>query len=541
LSGIVLSLLLVQLVVGPAGCRRAPQPVRGRVVLLGLDAATWRVAVPMMGTGRLPALECLVRNGARATLSTLKPTVSVVIWTSVATGRLPPGHGITNWTAGVKNTAGGQHAISSADRQAPALWDMTTSRQRSNLVVNWWATWPAEAIRGLMITNRAFQDDVDRRIYPPERVDLLQPRPLGPAAVLHPWGIDRTRATGERRETSLPAFMSERLSKELGLADLSLELLGSEQPDLAMIYFRALDLLGHELWDTIDTERFPEPPPERAREQRLIERYYRFFDRYVARLIELFGEDQTLILVSDHGMEPKLRLPPPIESLNLNRLLQRLGLQRLDSRGLIDEQASLAMDLERYPPGPARGLRILGPPERRAANRRRVEETLGALRDVTSGAPLFTRIGKGHLEGEDLRLELNMELGRDALVRWEGKELRLGELIDMILHPRAGQHWEAPHGVLLAAGPAIRPAATLPEATVLDIAPTVLALMGLPLAEDLDGKVLEAALRRDRLPAWPPPRITRYPFERRPAPRVDAGEADEEELEELRALGYVAK
>jgi predicted AlkP superfamily phosphohydrolase/phosphomutase len=59
---------------------------------------------------------------------------------------------------------------------------------------------------------------------------------------------------------------------------------------------------------------------------------------------------------------------------------------------------------------------------------------------------------------------------------------------------RSGTHASAPDGFLLAVGDAIRPGARLVGASVLDVAPTVLYLMGLPVARDMEGRVMTEIL-----------------------------------------------
>lgn len=59
---------------------------------------------------------------------------------------------------------------------------------------------------------------------------------------------------------------------------------------------------------------------------------------------------------------------------------------------------------------------------------------------------------------------------------------------------RSGTHASAPDGFLLAVGDGIRPGARLAGASVLDIAPTVLYLMGLPVARDMEGRVMTEIL-----------------------------------------------
>jgi predicted AlkP superfamily phosphohydrolase/phosphomutase/tetratricopeptide (TPR) repeat protein len=103
-------------------------------------------------------------------------------------------------------------------------------------------------------------------------------------------------------------------------------------------------------------------------------------------------------------------------------------------------------------------------------------------------------------------------------------------------------HWHRPYGMLILAGPPIVPG-ELDTVSVLDIAPTVLRLAGLPLAEDLDGRVVEEAIRPEFLERYPRSTLVTYestPMRTDAVPMSEAMAAVESEvMENLRALGYV--
>jgi hypothetical protein len=99
-------------------------------------------------------------------------------------------------------------------------------------------------------------------------------------------------------------------------------------------------------------------------------------------------------------------------------------------------------------------------------------------------------------------------------------------------------------GILIASGGPFRRAATLASANILDIAPTVLHLLGLPVAEDLDGRVLTDALDPTWLERYPVRHVATYPG---PAVLLEPGAwesrtdspVDAAIREQLRALGYI--
>ncbi|MEM7357022.1 MAG: tetratricopeptide repeat protein, partial [Acidobacteriota bacterium] len=101
--------------------------------------------------------------------------------------------------------------------------------------------------------------------------------------------------------------------------------------------------------------------------------------------------------------------------------------------------------------------------------------------------------------------------------------------------------WHRLHGAIFLRGPGVRPGSTFSEASVLDMTPTVLALLDLPQAPDLPGEVLTEVFEPDRAPR------ARRGAETRWAPPAEAattggGEAagTSLQLEKLQALGYLA-
>ena len=76
------------------GPESLPPPTGERVLLIGVDAATWTVMRPLIDAGRLPTFKKLVSEGWSGTLRSMEPTVSPAIWTTIATGKVPDQHGI---------------------------------------------------------------------------------------------------------------------------------------------------------------------------------------------------------------------------------------------------------------------------------------------------------------------------------------------------------------------------------------------------------------------------------------------------------------
>ena len=70
------------------------EPTPRKVLLIGWDAADWKVINPLMDAGKMPNVQRLVENGCIAQLSTLHPPPPM-LWTSIATGKEPFNTGST--------------------------------------------------------------------------------------------------------------------------------------------------------------------------------------------------------------------------------------------------------------------------------------------------------------------------------------------------------------------------------------------------------------------------------------------------------------
>ncbi len=73
-------------------------PPARRVLLLGWDAADWQVIRPLLAAGRMPNLAGLMARGVSGNIATLYPVLSPTLWTSIATGKRPPKHGVLGFS-----------------------------------------------------------------------------------------------------------------------------------------------------------------------------------------------------------------------------------------------------------------------------------------------------------------------------------------------------------------------------------------------------------------------------------------------------------
>jgi hypothetical protein len=303
-----------------------------RVVIAGFDGMDPEFLDYFLSQGKLPNFQKLMREGAYAPCQTFKPTKSVVLWTSVATGKRMEKHGIVDWQLLSKD--GRKILASGQSRRTEALWNIASQSGKSSSIVNWWATWPAEAVQGAIVSNhfpRSLHEPLEEATFPPELAAELQTLGLP----------DRAAAEAALLSAGIPVYSREiadsvfrpnnqfrsRFQTAAGVFndDLIVErslfhLFDSRgQADLTAVLFRTTDVYTHFLWRFID-RRVAEPVYRALREEgkplteeivhtmdeayaRVLEPVYVHEDRRLGRLMEKLASDTVLLVVSDHGFQ----------------------------------------------------------------------------------------------------------------------------------------------------------------------------------------------------------------------------------------------
>jgi predicted AlkP superfamily phosphohydrolase/phosphomutase len=282
LHPIALAFALAALAAIFTSCAKETPPARsGRVIVIGLDGATWHLVDPLLRAGRTPNLKSLLDEGVRAPLKSMLPSRSPALWTTVATGKAFEKHGINDFT-----TAPGRDGettrkimhLTSNMRRTKALWNILSDQGERVAFVGWWCTWPAERINGYMVSSYVPLEQTGRRgaptkgtlvegiggqTWPPDLFEELRPKLRSAASVtieeakrfmsIEPVDMDRDIVEGFRW-----AFAADATYRKAALHILD------KDPDLDLfaVYFNGIDVMGHRYWKYIEPEKYPFVPPE---------------------------------------------------------------------------------------------------------------------------------------------------------------------------------------------------------------------------------------------------------------------------------------
>jgi predicted AlkP superfamily phosphohydrolase/phosphomutase len=303
------------------------------VTLIGADGIDWTVLNELVSEGRLPNMRRLMEQSSIAPLETFSAK-SPLIWTSVATGVSPEAHGVvdfawpylkgTDWflphsrfdflgkTAARALPYREMRPFSSSNRKARAIWEIASLLGRKALVVNWWATYPAEALNGAIISDYSFPSE---RI---DRVELEKLSRIGGVAFPEPAQKVAFRTMvdflGDRQisisnDPEVPA--TERNSFFVvrdHLASKVFHAFDDRSFDLRLLFLNAVDAPSHiytfdVFGGNVDEIRAPRVPPEKAEalwEELVVDAYLRL-DKEVGMVLTQVPEEDYLVIVSDHG------------------------------------------------------------------------------------------------------------------------------------------------------------------------------------------------------------------------------------------------
>src|SRR5438477_5928489 len=123
-----------------------------RLLLVGWDAADWKVIHPLLAKGEMPNLAALIRDGVHGNLATIVPPLSPMLWTSIATGKRPFKHGIHGFAEPTQDGQGIQ-PVTNLSRKCKAIWNILNQHGLRSTVIGWWPSHPAEPLNGVTVSD----------------------------------------------------------------------------------------------------------------------------------------------------------------------------------------------------------------------------------------------------------------------------------------------------------------------------------------------------------------------------------------------------
>jgi predicted AlkP superfamily phosphohydrolase/phosphomutase len=550
-----------------------------RVVLLGLDGPTYDLFAPWAREGIMPNLSKLMERGVWGDLRSTVPPTTPTAWSACLTGKNPGKHGIFDFRQSPLVDPS-RPLISSRTIRGRKLWDLLGEHEKRVGFLNVPITYPPVPVNGFMISGLMTPGEDVAFAYPDTLKDEL-------LANFPNYKVNLDIAQYDvALESDALAFLAELRAAFEQRCQAMYWLMDAQSWDFFMPVFILPDRIQHLFWKFLDPSN---PDYDTARGRRLHEPLlscYRLVDDMLGEIVGRIDQDTTLVIMSDHGFGGTEAW------FNVNRWLEKLGLlslkpgqawrKRLFYEGMQFESSKL--------------VQTLLPPQLRSAIRRRIRSNRSAFKtdveatvDMTTTKAFFASVpcqgiyinvkrdGMGVVEPgseyEELRDFIKERLyglrdprtGQRVVDRvsyreeaYHGEQTSSAPDILFVARDYAflgrqlfgsraiietsvnmGNGFHRMNGIFLAYGPGIQAGLQVEGADITDIAPTVLYSMGLPVPDDMDGRVLTEI--------WHPQRVTSRPVEyvaagiyEEPTSEEEYSDTETAALEErLKALGYL--
>ncbi|MCA9254997.1 MAG: alkaline phosphatase family protein [Phycisphaerales bacterium] len=495
-------------------------PHFGKVLLIGLDGATFDVLGPLMKAGKMPELQRLVDEGVSGPLESTRPPITPAAWTTFMTGKGPGKHGIIDFVRyEPKQDSLGLNNNQEINSNTQTIWEILSNKGYRVGSINVPMTYPPIEVNGFMISG--FDTPPNRDFtYPKElQKEILEKFP----DYTHEKKWQRKASGGDDLFEENLNYIKDSFDRGYHLAEMCGEKYGW---DVMMVLYKLVDNLQHKAWRYID-ERTKHNHPKRAA---LTEECWIHLDRVLGKLRALADRHEAhIVIMSDHGHGSLDGKAQP------NLLLSNWGYLKLRGLG-VRARGRVATWIRRLRGKPgamsAGGLGDIGcDPDFDWANSRACVLHAGVYGFLYIN--LKGRQPNGIVEPKDferLRQEIREKLLGATCKDREGREMKIftdvfvtEELYgcsreehpwmpDLLLAPADGlavvkkirgaesvrwvpfKRLEGTHrldGVFTAWGPAIKRKLEM-RAHIADLAPTILAGLGEPVPKDMDGNVLES-------------------------------------------------
>ncbi|HEX3111269.1 MAG TPA: alkaline phosphatase family protein, partial [Thermoanaerobaculia bacterium] len=282
-----------------AQLRREARGIAGRVAIFAIDGADWELLSELSDDGNIPNLKALSKGGVTGSVQTIQPTVSPMLWTTVATGLPPDRHGVLDFIDHNRNAP-----VDAYTRRAPALWDIAEAFGRHSMVVNWWTAWPPTSpdtftydvpveLQTAAIQPSKYEQRVQQLAIPPEKIGYQQVRRF-----LTVSETEFDKATDEHDPTSIFRNV---LAKSWSDHRAAINLYNEQQPLVFMMSYDGTDAVNHlfapfhpPFRDGVSTDGY-------RKYWAAVTTYYTEVDRMIGEWMQVLPADTTVIVMSAYG------------------------------------------------------------------------------------------------------------------------------------------------------------------------------------------------------------------------------------------------
>ena len=554
-----------------------------KILIITLDGGTLDLIQPLVELGYMPTIKRLLETGSSGILNSTIPPVSAPAWASFMTGKNPGKHGVFSFRTYEPGT-NGDYFVNSQSIRAKTIWEILSEKGKKVVVINLPMTYPPYPVNGIMISGFDTPSLKSQFTYPEQlKQEILS---LYPDFELVP---DMSALHDFNQFIIWNSMMMKNLT------GMALHFMKKTPWDIFMINFQNTDWIQHLLWENLTKEL--NGKPFESKNNNAIN-LYKEIDMHVRSLIDMAGEDKTVKMVfSDHGFGPyvgeiyinqffidwnllsvSMTGPGRLTGLQgLKRILRRYPslynvLKRVRKKTLIRNEVANGhyrnpvekhRNIELHNILPVRWSKtkacatimkgiygfiyinlkgrqphgIVSPGEEYETLRNQIIEKLKIISDQTDGSRLFENIYKP----EDIYPAYDPKITPDIIaIPKSGYTVSLCLPSDKDKYTEVDDHKQQQgthynEGFIIVHDREVFKTGIPISANIIDILPTVLYLLGLPIPKDIDGRVLTEIMNYSAAPAYE----ERHPPLFRKNDRIHTTDESIEIQKRLRAFGYI--
>ncbi|ASJ08374.1 hypothetical protein A3L11_03650 [Thermococcus siculi] len=492
-----------------------------KLLVIGLDGATWEVLTPLIEEKKLPTLEKLVKTGSYGVLESTVPPVTGGAWLSLATGKTPGKTGIIDFL-NRRNPNFKLYPTSSEDFRGHSFWDYLSKENKKIGIFNYPMLFPPYKVNGFMISGLGSAPDDDITFPPSLKRELENiARPYQISVDYH-----------DKKYDNLDLFIQDLNNFLDRFEKWAYHVIKNKEWDALFLVFSATDWVQHIMWRHMDESHplYDSKVSPRYREEFI--KFWQRIDKTLGNILDMSPKDTIVFLVSDHGFGPN------DQTFNLAKWLVMKGYMRRkrNVQKLIKKHAYKVATV------------VAKTPIRRLFSTKTRKSVGNALRTSIADEIDFEKSKAyclGHTipfgaiyinasneqERDEIKARLvgdlkniSKDVGKEVEVQiYEPKKLYSGERVNLLPDiiftindwrcviiednfdrplfeekPFSTRHTGSHrlNGIFLAHGPGIRKGKRI-NAKIYDIAPTILHIFGLPIPSDMDGRVLMEIFEED--------------------------------------------
>ena len=490
-----------------------------KVILIGLDGATFDLLRPLAEEGQMPNLKKILRMGVYGELESTIPPYTATAWTSMATGKNPGKHGIFHFLVRSEDFSHKVY-LNNTLIKARKIWNILSDEDKKVGIINFPISYPTEKVNGFMVSGFLTPKSAKDITYPKELLEKIINH-VGDHVIYVPLPISNNLT--EKESIDLTKKINNQILKRREMLDY---LMDNHESDFLMAVFMGLDQIQHKFWKYLDKEESSFYNSEEGKKLRplLMENYY-CIDNMLGDIVRDVDDKTSIFIISDHGFGSFKK------EFYLNRWLSDMGLLKYDKkRLLLNKVVYKRLGILRRSGFPELwGGVIPDSFQDGYIDWSKTKAYCGHSSEQAIYINLKGRDKNGVVEPgteyeelidlikEELPRIIDNETGEKIVDKvYKPKNIYSGPYVkntsDLFVVPKdysyaispfislrrkgylakisspAGYHRK--NGIFIALGNNIKRSKTIYNTSILDITPTILYLMGIPIPDDMDGKVV---------------------------------------------------